>query len=205
MLDIKFKKRASLNEANFRRFENDIANACKGTIIIDPMKRIPPLKATSYSVQIRDAMKSFNTEHWGSTIITPCYEMNRIKVRITEDDKVALVNEYEDRMGTAKKNALPKTSIIVGPNGVIVKGFQKDPVLPEKTFIYQWPEEKEKAIGMCISTHEADSDWPGSATVHLIKCENESEWDAIKNLEKTYRTLTIEEVGVGCFRVLRWA
>lgn len=204
MLDIKFKKRPTLGEACFRKYERDIADATKGTIVVDPMERKPPMKASSYAVQIRDALKSFATEHWASTLVPPLYEVERIKVRITEDDRVALVNEYEDRMGTKDKDNKPKTSIIVGVDGTIVRGFQKDPVTKEKTTIVKWPEEKDMALGICRRYHTAEKEWPGPATVNLIHCPDEAEQKKVLELEKTFPTLEIENVFNGYYRINRW-
>ena len=204
MEELKFKKRASLGEKCFRRYEQDIGQATKGTFVVDPMALVPPMKASSYAVQIRDAMKSFTTEHWHSLVVPAMYEMSRIKVRVTEDDRVALVNEFEDRMKKKKSDDAPLTSIIVDENGNITRGFQKDHITPEKTFKYLWPEQRDNVFLVCMKYHNAVSDYPGTATVNLIYCQNSSEWKEVKGLEKKYDTLDIEEVGKGWFRINRW-
>ncbi len=207
-MKLEFKERSTLGEMSFRKFEHDIAAACKGTIVINTLKRIPSLKPSSYAVQVRDALKSFATNNWGSTLIPPCYEVGRIKVRITKDEQVALVNEYEDKMGT-KNDRLSGISkevrVVVDKDGNYVKGggAQKQECL---FFLdYRYPGQLDEIMEISGKMNAREDGKYGLDWLVKVKVEDEDDAaDLEQKVVSSYPDLMIEILDHKYYRIVTY-
>ncbi len=196
---LKFKPRAGLGEMAFRKYEKIIADACKGSFEIDPITCNPPLKASSFAVGLRDALKGFKTYDYASTMIPPAYEVNRIKVRELEDGTVAILNDYADKM-ELKNDRLAKisdeVSVLIDSEGNYIKGFGSQKDICTQFIDYKYPDQLDEIMEMAgkIITREGGKyglDW-------LIKVKiptEEDKFDVKQVVENKYPDIVVEYLG----------
>lgn len=186
--DVKIKPREGLREPNFRKYEDYIARACKGSVVISPVG----MKASTFVVMVREAIRGFKLYNYYSNKIPVNYELRRLQVFETEDDKVLIKNEHEDKLGMKQFNEkledYPAT--IVDGKVVGVPGRFTKPT--EFVFIdYNSPEEFDKLIKQ-VQGKELDT----ITKFFLVRTKNEQEMQEIRSKIESYPRKHIPEVSL---------
>jgi len=187
--EIKLKPRPGLQEVSFRRYEKWIARACKGSVSIDVKNLIPPCKASSFMVGIRDAMRGFRLYDYKSTEIPAGYDVGRISVHETEDGRIYLRNEFEDKTGMEAFREKVKvmegqTTVDVDENGKLLRRTRRDAYLSENRFILKT--QRDEFLKMCEQIQEKKfSPWDNWVGVQTDGSDEENEL-----IEKIWRSFS---------------
>jgi len=175
--EIKIKPRESLREPNFRRHEQKIARACKGSFLIDPKTENPPCKASSLSVSIREAMRGFRLYNYYSNLIPVNYPMKNIQLFETEDEKVYMRNETEDKLGMAAFNKkVDEDYPVIMENGKVtsVPGRKTKP----RDFIYK--DYSPESFNQLVESIRAGLDT--RTDLYIVQTANKEEMQQIQDL-----------------------
>jgi hypothetical protein len=196
--NIAVKVRESLREPAFRRYEDWIGQATKGSVIIDTIALIPSVKASSFKVGIREAMRGFRLYNYKSDKIPFNYNLKQIVIQELEDGRVRLYNEQADRINSAQAK-LEQKSVIVDIDGNVAHSNQKEIIHPENTrkvefdpnIMLQWCDER---INGPLKTKRSELLW-------MFKAMCPEDVEMIKMIPTQYPELDVEELGHGWWRL----
>lgn len=88
--------RIDLREEAFRRFENTIANACKGSFVVKPRVEFG-ISPRTFLIRFTDAKRGYKLYGYYSDLIPANYELDRIKTVELDNDEVWIMNKFEDQ------------------------------------------------------------------------------------------------------------
>ncbi len=197
--------REEMKEKNFRKWEQLIGAACKGSVMIDPAELIPSLKPASVLVGVRGAIRGHKMFHYKTEVIPVGYDLGRIKVKQRRDGRVMLCNDYEDSQAKRKAEAAKVedlTLVLLHQDGSIARVNQKDPILEHhKCF---WPADRDKIIVlMRRMVTEPYEKW-GATMLFIVKVEKQAQVTELRALaESQSDPLDIDRYDHGWWRVVR--
>lgn len=195
--EVQVKPRYSMSEEAFRKYEEIIGYATKGTYDVDPLHLPKPLKQSTLAVNIREAIRGWKKFGYVSKVIPIGYEMGRIKVLELTNGKVRLQNEYADKVMRVDKRVELK-SIIVDSGGMIVQFNQKEEVPQESR---RWMHEVEPLeLQKWCEELKANPTWRINIA-WLIKANGPEDVEFLTNIKRQYEGLDVEELDHGWWRL----
>lgn len=197
--EIKVKVRDSLTEKAFRKYEEWIAGAVKGSIFVDPAKLPNAMKQSSFAVGLREAIRGVKQFNYNSKGVPVGFDYNRLKVLELEDGRVMVQNAYEDRMGREKAKQDPMT-LHVDVNGNIVAKNQQTPILPEDIRLMA-EMEVEEVQKWCEELVRCPT-WRNHFA-WLIRATETVEVEFLKEIRRYYEGLDVEKLDHGWWRLYR--
>ena len=197
--EIKVKPRQGLSEAAFRRYERWIGQATKGSVMIKPWELIPPVKASSFVVGIRDAIRSYKINGWSSREIPLGFAIERLKVKELTNDCVLIENTYADRVNQTRK-AETEQSLLLDENGIIVyNAYAKaNPIRQEIRINF---EDADKLVEVCTQMQAKKTGEFDYGIAVIVETNGEQEDEAIREVGKTYSNVASEKVGTRWWRL----
>lgn len=195
--EVQVKPRYSMSEEAFRKYEEIIGYATKGTYDVDPLHLPKPLKQSTLAVNIREAIRGWKKFGYVSKVIPIGYEMGRIKVLELTNGKVRLQNEYADKVMHVEKR-VEKKSIIVDSEGAIVQLNQRVEVSQENR---RWmPELEPLELQKWCEELKANPTWRID-TAWLIKANGPEDVEFLTNIRRHYEGVDVEELDHGWWRL----
>lgn len=94
--------RDDCSERAFRRYEEFIARACKGSYELNLENDARSTR--TFKIRMQDAIRGYNRYHYKSTMIPPGYDLSRIKIVTTRDGYVCISNPHADAALLAAKS-----------------------------------------------------------------------------------------------------
>lgn len=186
-----------MSEEAFRKYEEIIGYATKGTYDVDPLHLPKPLKQSTLAVNIREAIRGWKKFGYVSKVIPIGYEMGRIKVLELTNGKVRLQNEYADKVMHVEKR-VEKKSIIVDSEGAIVQLNQRVEVPQENR---RWmPELEPLELQKWCEELRANPTWRID-TAWLIKANGPEDVEFLTNIRRHYEGVDVEELDHGWWRL----
>lgn len=197
--EVQPKPRQGMGEAAFRRYEVYIGQATRGSVTIKPWTLIPPVKASSFVVGIRDAIRGYKIYGYNSKEIPLGYPIERLKVREMMDDSVKIENTYEDRVNKTRKIETEK-SLLLDENGTIIyNAFAKaNPIREEIRIGY---EDEAKLIDVCTRLNNKKQGEFDYGIAVLVETNTPEEDDAVRDVKKLYPNVDSEKVGTRWWRL----
>lgn len=197
--EVEVKVRDSLTEKAFRKYEEWIAGAVKGSIFADPAKLPNAMKQSSFAVGLREAIRGVKKYNYNSKGIPVGFDLNKLKVLELADGRVMIQNAYEDRMGREKAKEDIMT-LHVDVNGNIVARNQLTPILKED--IRLMPElEVEEVQKWCEELMTCPT-WRNHFA-WLMRTSSEAEVEFLQEIKKHYSGLDVEKLDHGWWRLYR--
>lgn len=197
--EVQPKPRQGMGEAAFRRYEVYIGQATKGSVTIKPWTLIPPVKASSFVVGVRDAIRGYKIYGYNSKEIPLGYPIERLKVREMMDDSVKIENTYEDRVNKTRKAETDK-SLLLDENGTIIyNSFAKNFPIREEVRIRF--DETDKLVDICTRMQAKKFGEFDYGIAVLIETSDEQDDEAIRDVKKTYNNVDSEKVGTRWWRL----
>jgi hypothetical protein len=137
--------RFDLREPAFRKYEAFIAQACKGTIEVDPAER--GMTAKTFRARFMDAVLAFKRYRYPSEIILSTYNVDDIQALELVSGKVRLWNPRADAIGSARDSML--------------KASDRESILTMIKVYDEWVWDEEKAL------RDRDSAFPQPSTFNV--------------------------------------
>lgn len=187
-----------MRESAFRKYEEWIAQATKGSVIIDPMTLSRPVKASSFKVALREAIRAAKLFKYNSIKIPVDFDYGRLKVQELSDGRVRIFNEYQDRKNHLQSKVEEK-SVIVDLDGNVAHSNQKEVIHPENTrraefdpnLMLVWCDER---INGPLKNKRSELLW-------MFKAMCPEDIEMIKMIPTQYPELDVEELGHGWWRL----
>lgn len=197
--EVQVKPRYSMSEEAFRKYEEIIGYATKGTYDVDPLHLPKPLKQSTLAVNIREAIRGWKKFGFVSKVIPIGYEMGRIKVLELTNGKVRLQNEYADRVNQTRK-AETEQSLLLDENGIIVyNAYAKaNPIRQEIRINF---EDADKLVEVCTQMQAKKTGEFDYGIAVIVETNGEQEDEAIREVGKTYSNVASEKVGTRWWRL----
>jgi len=195
--EVEVKPRYSMSEEAFRKYEEYIGIATKGSFEVNPLSLPKPLKQSTLAVNLREAIRGLKKYGYRSKVVPIGYELGRIRVLELTNGNVWLRNEYADQMGKVEKR-LELKSIVVDANGAIVKLNQKVEIPEEQR---RWMRELEvMEVQKWCEELKANPMWRIN-TAWLIKATVEEDVEFLREIRKSYEGVDVEELDHGWWRL----
>lgn len=185
--------RHSLSEKAFRRFEDYIAAATKGSYIIDPLEK-ENIRASSFLTGIREAVLGWKTYHYPTKKWGIDCDLDRITFRLGEDEKVIAENKWADRLNKKREQEM---SVVVA-NDKLVWQQQKEAFQTEVRLGFDRKEELLKTLEQ-IDKGQEPNPWKNLV---LVKAANADEDEAMENIKKDFSNLESERLQEGWWRIV---
>lgn len=131
--DFTLLPRFELREDQFRRYEQDLADACYASKVVDPARYAGKKKRTpsahTLAVRLRDAKLAYRVYGYKSTLIPTGYDLENITVRETADGRVLLSNKKADIQRAVHASSNPSPSVVSNTNLTNIIPFNEANVL----------------------------------------------------------------------------